>query len=394
MSKPKITDSLDFPSHLKAPQAFLWLGVVGLLASVVGYFINHDQFFYSYLTSFSFYSTIGLAALFFVMIQHVTRSSWSVIFRRIPEAMSSNLFIWALFFIPVLMGMHTLYHWTHAEAIAHDPVLQGKEPYLNTTFFIARQVIYFLIWGFLGYRLYNNSVKMDKTGDWGLQTLLRRTSGPGIFIYAITISFAAFDWIMSVDPHWYSTIFGVYFFAMGFQAFFAIMLLLVFYLKRNGVLDNTITDTNIYDLSVQMFGFTVFYAYIAFSQFFLIYYGNIPEETVWFYERFSNGWEYLAWTFLFCRFVIPFIFLLPKKAKTNKTLVTVVSTLIVVAHFVELYWVIVPTFYAHGVHVSWMDITTLVGLGGVFFGLFFRQFKQSKMIPTNDPKLAECLNKH
>jgi hypothetical protein len=394
MSKPKITDSLEFPSNLKATQAFLWLGVVGLLATVVGYFMDHDQFFHSYLTSFTYFSSIALGALFFVMIQHVTRASYSVIFRRIAETFSANIWIWGIFFIPILMGMHSIYHWTHAEAVAHDPVLQGKEPYLNTTFFIVRQVIYFAIWGFLGRRLYKNSVKMDETGDWGLQTLLRLTSGPGIFIFAITLAFASFDWIMSVDPHWYSTIFGVYYFAMSFQLFFAIMMLITFYFKGNGVLDNVIGDANIYDMSVQLFGFTIFYTYIAFSQFLLIYYANIPEETVWFNHRLMDGWQYLAWFVLAARFVIPFIMLIGKRLKTNRAVVTFVTTLIVIAHFVEIYWLIAPNFSEHGIHFSWMDITAFIGLGGVFFGLFFRQLKQNKLIPTNDPKLEECLNKH
>lgn len=394
MSKHHTTDNLDYPSDLNLQKPLFAVGIVALIASFVGYFLDHDQFFFSYLTSFSFYSSIALGALFFVMLQHLTRSHWSVVLRRIPESISANLPIWALFIIPVLLGMHSLYHWTHADALAHDPVLQGKEPYLNTTFFIIRQIIYFAVWGFLGWRMHRKSVEMDKTGDWGLQTLLRRTSGPGIFVFALTLAFASFDWLMSLDPHWYSTMFGVYFFAMAFQSMFAVLILAVVFFWKKGLLKNTLQKSHLYDLSVQLFGFTVFYAYIAFSQFLLIYYANIPEETVWFLERLNGGYEYLAYFYLFGRFVIPFIVLLPKKSKSNPAIASSIAGLILVSHLVELYWIVMPVLNPHGFHFSWMVITSFLGLGGIFFGLFFNTFSKEQMIPVNDPKIEESLRKH
>ena len=393
MSKPELKDSVEFPSHIKANRNLLLFGVAFLIISAVGYFIDRDQFFFSYLTSFTFYAGIGLGALFFVMIQHLTRSEWSVTLRRIPEVFSSNLWIWSLFFIPVLMGMHTLYHWTHPEYVVGDPVMEGKVPYLNTPFFIIRQVFYFAVWGYLGYRLHKYSVKMDETGDWGLQTLLRRTSGPGLFLYALTIAFSSIDWLMTLDPHWYSTIFGVYFFAMSFQAFFAILVLMVFYLHSKGLLQNAINKAHMYDVGVQLFGFTVFYAYIAFSQFLLIYYANIPEEVVWYYHRLEGGYEWIAWALLFGRFVIPFFILLAKPAKTNKTALLSMSILILVLHFIELYWIAMPTLHHH-LHFSWLDATTFIGLGGIFFGLFFHRFRKNSILPKNDLKLDDSLKKH
>ena len=394
MSKPKLTDTLEFPSDLNITKSLFGIGIVGLLASGIGYFLDHGQFFFSYLVNFTFFSSIALASLFFVLLQHLTRSQWSVAIRRIPEAISSNIWIWGLFIIPGLLGIHSLYHWSHPEAVASDPVLQGKSPYLNTTFFIIRQVIYFALWSFLGYRMYNKSVEMDRTGEWGLQTLLRRTSGPGLFFFTITLAFASFDWLMALDPHWYSTIFGVYYFAMSFQVMFAIFILIVMFLWGKGLLRNTIQKGHIYDLGVQLFGFTVFYAYIAFSQFLLIYYANIPEETVWFLERLSGGYEYLAYFYLFGRFVIPFLVLLPKGTKTNYKVVGTVSALIVASHLVELYWIVMPVLDHHGFHFNWMTLTSFIGLGGIFFGLFFHKFKQNKMVPVNDPRLGDSLNKH
>ncbi|MDX1672085.1 MAG: hypothetical protein R3211_07070 [Balneolaceae bacterium] len=394
MSKDAITESVTYPENLNTTRVLFGVGITGLIASGIGYYLEHDQFFFSYLVSFTFFSSFALGCLFFVMLQHLTRASWSVAVRRIPETISSNILVWALFLIPILLGMHSLYHWTHADAIAADPVLQGKEPWLNTPFFILRQVIYFGLWGFLGYRLYNASVEMDETGDWGLQTLMRRTSGPGMFFFAITLAFASFDWLMSLDPHWYSTIFGVYFFAMSFQALFAMLALLVVFLWSKGILTETIQKKHLFDIGIQLFGFTVFYAYIAFSQFLLIYYGNIPEETIWYLHRLEGGYEYLAWIILFGRFVIPFIVLLNKDAKHNYTLVISMSVLILFTHFVELYWLVMPVLHEHGIHFSWLDLTALLGLGGIFFGLFFRKFRKHKLVPVNDPKLAESVGHH
>ncbi len=394
MSKPTITDALEFPSDLNVTKTFFGVGVAGLIASGIGFFLNQDQFFFSYLVSFAFFSSIALGSLFFVMLQHLTRSHWSVALRRIPETLSSNILIWGLFFIPIILGIHSLYHWSHADAVASDPVLLGKEPYLNTTFFVIRQIIYFGVWGFLGYRLYKASIEMDETENWGLQTLMRRTSGPGMFIFAITLAFASFDWLMSLDPHWYSTMFGVYYFSMTFQAIFAVLILMVIYLWRKGLLTSTIQRSHLYDLGVQLFGYTVFYAYIAFSQFFLIYYANIPEETVWFLHRLEGGYEYLAYFYLFGRFVIPFVILLGKKPKTNYKVVSGVAALIVVSHLVEVYWIVMPVLDHGGLHFNWMLITTFLGLGGIFFGLFFHKFKQQKMVPVNDPNLAESIERH
>ena len=393
-SSPKITDSLQFPEHIQTSKILYGIGIVGLIASAVGYFLNSEQFFFSYLTSFTYFTSFALAALILLMIHHITQSSWGVVIRRIPEAFSSNLWIWAIFIIPVLFGMHSLYHWTHTEDVLADPILAGKMPYLNETFFVIRQIIYFSIWGFIGYRLHKVSVEMDRTGDWGLTQLLKKYSAPGILIFALTIAFASFDWLMSLDPHWFSTMFGVYFFAMSIQAFFPLMILLVFWMQKQGILENTISKSHIYDMGAWFFGFTVFYAYIAFSQLLLIYYANIPEETLWFYHRLEGSWAFVSYSLIIGRFVLPFILLLNRDTKHQKKLMIFTSVLVLFMHFVEVYWIAMPILSHHGVHVSWMDITTLLGLGGIFFGLFFQRLKKHNLIPVNDPKLAESLDKH
>lgn len=397
--KPTITDSLEFPQSSMIPRVAFGLGIAGLLASLIGYFVNSNQFFFSYLVSFTFFTGIALSSLIMIMLHHITKSSWGVIFRRIPEVFGSNIWIWAVFFIPIILGMNNLYHWTDPALIdkagsEFDKILYGKSSYLNSTFFIIRQVIYFAIWGWLGHRLYKVSVELDKTGDWGITNIMRKISAPGIPLFALSTAFAGFDWLMSLDPHWFSTMFGVYFFSMNFQAFWPVMILLVFFFQKQGILTNTIKQVHIYDLGAWFFAFTVFYAYIAFSQFLLIYYANLPEETLWFYNRLEGGYEYIAYATLVLRFALPFLVLLNREAKHNRTILASVSVLVLVIHFLEIYWIVMPTNHAaHGLHFSWIDLATFLGLGGIFFGLFFNKFKKESIVPQNDPKMEECLSK-
>lgn len=394
MHHAKITDNLTFPETANTHKVFYGVAILGAIASILGYFSNPDQFFFSYLTSFTFFASIALGCLFFVMVHHITRSEYGVTLRRIPETYASYLYVFGLLFIPVLIGMENLFMWTDDELLASSDLIAGKTPYLNIPFFIARNVLYFAIWGYMGYKLYKNSVAMDKSGDWGLDTAQRKIAGPGLFIFGFTVAFASFDWMMSLDPPWFSTMFGVYYFAMTFQVFFAVTILTVLYLHRKGLLTNTIRLPHLTDMSRLFFGFTVFYAYIAFSQFFLIYYANIPEETLWYYHRLEGSWEGFTYLLLIGRFVLPFILLLPAKAKSNMKLVGAVAVWIVVVHFIELHWIIMPTLHHHGMHFHWLDIATLLAIGGLFMGLFFNQFRKENMVSTNDPRFEASMNKH
>lgn len=394
MHHAKITDNLTYPVTEKTHTFFFVIAIIGALASIIGYFSNPDQFFFSYLASFAFFASISLGCLFFVMLHHITRSEYGVTLRRIPETFSANMYVFGLLFIPVIIGVEHLYLWTNEELLASDTLIAGKTPYLNIPFFIARNILYFSVWGYLGHKLYKNSVTMDRTGDWGLDTAQRKVSGPGIFIFGFTIAFAAFDWMMSLDPPWFSTMFGVYYFSMSFQVFFAVVILMVLFLHRKGLLVNTIRLPHLTDMSRMLFGFTAFYAYIAFSQFFLIYYANIPEETLWYYHRMEGNWTMFTWLLLFGRFVIPFILMLPAAAKSNMKLVGTLSAWIVVMHFIEIYWIVMPTLHHHGIHIHWMDVTTFLAIGGVVFGLFFNKFRKNNMVANHDPKLEASLNKH
>lgn len=399
MHHDTIQDSVQFPQNINPAKKFLYAGIAGLLVSLAGYFADHDQFFYSYLTSFSFVASLGIASLFLVMIHHITRSSWAITLRRIPETSAANLVWLGVMFIPVLFGMHSLYHWTHEDAVATDTLLQGKAPYLNVPFFIVRNVIYFSFWGYLGYKLYKNTIALDNTNDWGIESQQRKISAPGLFLFGFSVAFASFDWLMSLDPHWFSTMFGVYYFAMAFQATLAAVLLMALYLRGKGLLVNTIGEAEYSSLGKLMFGFTVFYAYIAFCQFFLIYYANIPEETLWFYHRLEGGWEYISYGLIIARFVVPFFLLLPASSKKNLGLLKFMAVWIIVTHFIEQYWIVMPNRGLtnpdfHYINLHWMDLTTLIGLVGISLWLFFDKFGKASMVCVNDPKFQESRHSH
>ncbi len=384
---PRLTADADPSSRL------LILAVAGLVLTAIGYFVDHEQFYFSYLAAFSFVASLALGSLFLVMIHHITRSSWAVSLRRIPETFMVNILWVAIMFIPVVLGMHTLYHWTHADAVAADALLQGKAPYLNVPFYLVRNVFFFAVWSFFAWKMYRNSLELDATGDWGIDTLQRKYAAPGIFIFGFSVAFASFDWLMSLDPHWFSTMFGVYFFAMSFQATLAAIILVALFLKNRNQTAGLVTDNHIADVGRLLFGFTVFYAYIAWCQFFLIYYANIPEETLWFYHRMEGGYEYITYGLLIGRFIVPFVVLLNAKSKSNMSLLKGVAIWVLFIHFVEQHWIVMPVHHHH-LAPHWLDLTAIAGLGGLFLWLFFRRLGKAGLVAVNDPKFHESQPHH
>ncbi|MBC8216082.1 MAG: hypothetical protein H8E64_06185 [Candidatus Marinimicrobia bacterium] len=366
------------------------IGVLALILSAVGYLTNAGQFFHSYLVSFAFWVTLGLGGMFFTMLHHLTSSTWSTVFRRISETVTKILPLLFIFFIPIMLGgIHELYHWSHADVIANDELLQKKSGYLNEVFFIIRTVLYFLIWFFFATKLYTLSILQDTSDDASLTQRMLKFSSAGMILFALTISFAAFDWLMSTDAHWYSTIFGVYIFAGSYLAILTFLVLASHFLQGNGILNKEITVEHFHDLGKLLFGFIIFWAYIAGSQYFLIWYANIPEETIWFLHRWEGSWKPMSQFLMFGHFVIPFIILVFRASKRNLSVLKTMAAWILFMHYVDIYWIVMPTFHQHGVHFSWMDLTTFLGIGGIFISLFWRQFSAKPVVPVNDPTLQK-----
>ena len=369
----------------------LVVGVAGLVLSLVGYFVDADQFFHSYLTAFVFWITIGLGGLFFSMLHHLVSARWSVVIRRFVECLAVTVPVMAIFFIPIIFGMHNLYHWTHADAVASDQLLQAKTGYLNTPFFVIRAAIYFIIWFVTARIICKTSLKQDSSHDEGITKRMRIISAPGTILFALTITFASFDWVMSLDAHWYSTIFGVYIFAGSLLAMLSLITFVILRLQSNGILVGSITGEHYHDLGKLIFAFTIFWGYMAFSQYFLIWYGNIPEETVWFLHRWTGSWKTFSLILVFGHFVIPFFALFPQTPKRNPTFLKLITIWILIMHWIDLHWLVMPGLHHHGVHLSWMDLTTMMGIGGIVLWLFWRRLTSHPIVPVGDPNLEKSM---
>ncbi len=386
--------SLKLPADESLKNIALGAAVFGLafilLAISMGIF-NPKPFFASYLVSFMFFLSLVLGCTFFVLIQFITRSGWSVVVRRLAEYVMAIIPIFFVLIIPILLGVGHLFHWTHGDVVAHDVLLKGKVPYLNIPFFLTRAAIYLIVWTFISRWYFKTSVEQDKSGDHELTRKMQWWSGPSLMLMAMTISFAAIDWMMSLDPHWFSTIFGVYYFSGSFMACFAVLILFAKLLQRSGYLLKIVSPEHFHDLGKLLFGFMVFWTYIAFSQYFLIWYANIPEETIWYMHRMEGSWDLVTKLLAFGHFVVPFFFLMPRTIKRHPVGLIVGAIWLMAVHFMDLYWLIMPVFYPHGIHVSLFDVATFLGLGGLFVASVAWVMRKSAIVPVKDPRLSESL---
>lgn len=366
-------------------------GAVALAISAVGMFTDARQFFFSYLNAYVFWVSLGLGALFFVMLNHLTGSVWMIVLRRISESVMMALPYMAILFIPILFGMNHLYHWSLPEA-ASDAILQKKSGYLNIPFFIIRSTIYFGLWFAIARKLYKTSLEQDGKSLPQQIASMRKVSAPGMVIFAVTISFAAFDWLMSLDAHWYSTIYGLYFFSGAFLSALAFLVLMPLFLQKKGALDQTISIEHYSDLAKLLFGFTIFWGYMAFSQYFLIWYANIPEETIFFQHRWEGSWKVFSLFLPLGNFLVPFIGLMTRAAKRRIGFLQFIAIWILIAHWIDLYWNIMPNLHHHGIHFSWLDVTLFISIGAIFLGIFFRHLFSQALIPIGDPKLQDSIH--
>ncbi len=374
----------------------LVVGVVGLAAAAGLGFASGDggkRFFWAYLVAFAYFLAMGLGALVWVMIQHMTRSGWSVLLRRIAEGIAGALPMMALLFVPLLFGLGEIYHWAHPEAVAHDPVLAKKAVYLNVPFFIARWAVYFAVWCGTAWSLSRASRAQDASGDPALTLRMQRISYAMIVPFAVTLTFASFDLLMSLDPHWFSSIFGVYFFAGAIWLFFAVLPIVVWRLQANGRLAGAITPDLYQEMGKLLFAFGVFWAYIAFSQFMLIWYANIPEETSWYLKRWNGGWPLVGLLLIVGHFFAPFLVIMSRAAKRNLRILIPVACWAMLMQWFDFYYIAMPEYEPGSGRVpfSLLDLAAFLGVGGLFFWMVSRNLASAPLVPVDDPRLQESL---
>ena len=368
--------------------------IIGIVLGVISYLVDPSRAAYSYLTSFMFLVCIAVGALFLVALEFAAGAVWSVPFRRVSEFLAGSIPLLVLLVIPLFFSMGDLFIWTHPSAVAADKVLQAKAPYLNTSFMIIRTIAIFLIWWLFYAVLIRNSRKQDKVDDQSITTKNIRISSGFMLVFAFTISMLSFDWMMSMAPHWFSTIFGVYLFSGAVWVALAFTTLFAVTLSEKGYLGDKIKKDHYYSLGTLMFAFTVFWAYIAFSQYMLQWYGDLPEEIIFFVHRWEGGWKYLSVILVLSHFVVPFLLLLPKSSKTNPKMLKFVAVWIIVAQFIDVYWLVMPGMVNNGFvyHFSWIDLTFPIAVIGLVLIVFNLLAKKHNLIPVGDPKLKRGLD--
>ncbi|HEY5375326.1 MAG TPA: hypothetical protein VIK01_16715 [Polyangiaceae bacterium] len=377
------------------------VGVLALFISAVLGAGEHDdwrRFSHSYLVAFVWVVTIGAGALWWVTLQNVVNSHWSLVIRRVGELIASNAPVLALLSLPVvvplILGNPMLYKWADSSLMRESAELAHKIGYLNTRFFAIRFVVYLGFWTWLSSFYLNRSLSQDKEqAPTAAKTVvtMRRAAGPAMIGFAITITFFAFDMLMSLDPTWFSTMFGVYYFASCVLAINSSLALSLMWLQSKGRLTSSVTVHHFHDLGKMIFAFTIFWAYIGFSQFMLLWYANIPEETLWFKERFANSWGTLSWVLLFGHFVIPFFGLLSRWVKRNRKALAFWAIWQLVMIYLDMYWLVMPTLGVDEVPFKLIDLTCWVGVLSLFIAGIAYRAKNLDLLAKNDPRLPDSL---
>lgn len=344
---------------------------------------------------------ITLGGLFLVMATHLIGAGWSVTIRRQMENIASmvpyvGMLVIGTLAADILLG-GKLFPWLDKSRVAGDYLFEKKAAYLNPVFFMIRAVVYVFVWSFLARRLLWLSQEQDRTGDKWLTNKARFTSSWGMLIFALTVAFAGFDWLKSIDWRYFSTMWGVYFFAGAMYSAVATLVLVLAYLRANGKLEGLVTDEHTHDLGKLQFAFTVFWAYIAFSQYFLTWYANIPEETMFYLPRKTGGWEYLFYTLCFGHFVLPFYLLLWRKARRTLGILAIFAAWSLLMQVADIFWIIRPQLYAQTedsvrVGLLWVDAAGIFGVLFLFFGMLLWKVNSGVLIPTRDPRLPESLH--
>lgn len=370
------------------------MAVLGVATFVLGLKADPSRAWASFVLNHFYFMCLGLGGLFFASIQWLTGAMWSAPIRRLSEAFTSYLPVVLVTFVILYFGIPHLYLWSHAEHVQGDLVLEGKSSYLSTTFFAVRNILAVLIWIFFARKMVGNSIAQDQSGSYAL-SLKNQSLAPGfLLLFGLTFTMASFDQLMSLDPHWFSTIFGVYCFAGLFYANLASTCLLTLYLRSKGKLDGILNDNHLHDLGKFMFAFTVFWAYIGFAQFMLIWYANLPEETGYYIHRFHGSWMCISIFLLVGKFMLPFFVLLPREAKRNPTILAVIGVFMLVAQWIDMLWMVQPEFFADGPRFGLTEIGVTVGFLGVFGLCVSRFLAKNNIVAIGDPRLAESVFHH
>jgi hypothetical protein len=366
---------------------------IGVIFGVVNFFVDFQQAILSYLLVYVFLVSIAVGSLFLVALEYITGAEWSTPLRRVVEFFAGLIPWLIVLVIPLLLNIRNIFEWAHPDIIANDKILQAKAAYLNPTFFTVRSVVCVFVWTLFYYLLTNNSRKQDETGDQKLTKKNIIISAIFIPVFAITITVTAIDWMMSLEPRWFSTIFGVYFFSGSVLAGLSVTTLAVVLLREKNLLHPAMVDDHYFSLGALLFAFINFWAYIAFSQFLLIWYANLPEETGWFMVRGNGGWMVMSMILIVVHFVVPYVVLLSQPAKKDPRKLKFTAIWILAAHLLDCYWLVMPSVRAEaGIASLILQFAFPVAAVGLTIVVFANKAKKYNLVPIGDPKLQKGLN--
>ena len=377
-------------------------GAAGLVACGIGFIVDRDHFFRSWLIAYLLFLGIALGSMGLLMIQHLSGGAWGV-FRRIFEASSRTLPLLAILFLPIVLGMGTLYSWTHPEHVQADEVLQHKAVYLNTGFFLLRAFIYFAGWILIAWTMTRWSRRQDE-GDMSVNLRLQYLSGGGIVFYAFAATFAGIDWVMSINPHWFSTLFGFIFIGGHGLAALSFTIVISAFLVRRAPMEQILKPGHFHDLGKLSLAFVMLWAYFNFSQYMLVYAANLVEEVPYFVARISHGWQFLAIFLVLFQFAVPFLLLLSRDLKRMPHRLVWVSLALLLVRYIDLFMLVSPEFastganlhmlegeHASGFFVHWLDLAAPLAVGGLWLWMFLTQLAQRPLVAFADPYLREAL---
>lgn len=390
MTEPAIkAEDFQVPSQIDALQRIaLGVGGLGLIATAIGFVTNAEQFYRSYLLAYFFVLGIPLGSLALLMVHHLTGGGWGLVIRRTFEASARTIPVMAVLFLPLVFGMHTLYEWTHAEA-ASDPIIAQKALYLNESGFLIRAVVYFAIWSFLAIALTRLSAKQDGTEVHFSR--FENIAGPGLLVYALTLTFASVDWVMSLDPHWFSTLFGLWVMVGQALTALAFTIVIAFLVSRDGRMSQLITTAKFHDYGTLLFAFVMLWAYLSYSQYLIIWSANLPEEIPYYLQRLGGGWTIVTLVVILGHFVLPWTLLLFRATKRATTRLVAVAAFMLLMRLVDTFWLVTPWVNHGRFGIHWIDVTAVLGLLGLWVGLFCHNLRSRALVPVGDPYLAEAL---
>lgn len=391
MTEPRLD-----PGHFQAPPQIdtlqrvgLGIGAIGLVGLAVGFASDPAQFYKSYLLAYIFVLGIPIGSLALLMIHHLSGGRWSLALRRTFEASARTIPLMALLFIPIVLGMHELYEWSHADVAASDPIIRHKVAYLNPTGFTLRAVGYFVIWSVMALLLSRWSVQQD-TQAFPLDRF-NKVAGPGVLILGLTVTFASVDWVMSLDPHWFSTLFGLWFLIGMALTALAFSIVVAALLHNNAHVARALSADRFHDYGTLMFAFIMLWAYLSYSQFLIIWSANLPEEIPYYLRRFGNGWQGVTLAIVAGHFVLPWLLLLFRSTKRVTGRLVGVALFMLVMRFLDVFCLVAPWVKQGPFGVHWMDVAAVLGVCGLWVGAFCYLLKGRALLPVGDPYLPEAL---